>query len=205
MHLSYSTINMVLEHPHCWLNKMMGFKPEEKPWMTEGREAHAIIQAHVSGKKLDDRLAYIGFHFPIVEETDFDPKCKFSFQFEGWEIIGFFDGLDPANKRFLEIKTSTEPWPISKYQQSYQRRLYSLARPEFTESILITGKRGPNTWKINQPKVYSLPLTDQDREEARVWLKKGIDFINAGDFTSDLVDGKCVDPRCYYGANCQFK
>ncbi len=90
MHLSYSTIKLLYDHPHCWLNKQMGIKAEEKPWMTEGREAHAIIQAHVSGKKPDERLKHIDFHFPIVEERDFDPRCKFSFQFHEYEIIGFF-------------------------------------------------------------------------------------------------------------------
>ncbi len=204
-HLSYSTINMILEHPHCWLNKVMGFKQEVKPWMTEGHEAHEIIQKHVSGKLVDSRLSGITMKFPVVEECDFDPKCKFSFMREGIEVIGFFDGLDEENNRFLEIKTSSEPWPISKYQDSYQRKLYAVAKPKFTESILITCKRDPDAWMVNPPKVYRLPLTAQDREEAESWIMTAIAFIKSGDYTGDLVDGKCIDSRCPYGNQCQFK
>lgn len=204
-HLSYSTINMILEHPHCWLNKVMGFKVEDKPWFHEGTEAHRIIQDHVSGRKIDERLSGVKVTFPVVEQQDFDPKCKFSFVREGIEIIGFYDGLDEENNRFLEIKTSSEPWPIKRYQDSYQRRLYALAKPKMTESILITCKRKPEQWVETPPKVYRLPLTQQDRDEAEEWLIKGITFIKSGVYTGDLVDGRCIDPRCPFGRNCQFK
>ena len=204
-HLSYSTINMILERPHTWLNKVAGLKGEDKTWFHEGTEAHRIIQAHVSGKKLDERLSGITFTFPVVEERDLDARCKFSFVREGIEIIGFFDGLDEANNRFLEIKTSSNPWPISQYQDSYQRRLYALAKPKMTESILITCKRKPEQWVETPPKVYRLPLTQQDREEAEAWVAKAIAFVKAGNYTSDLVDGKCVDPRCPFGRSCMFK
>lgn len=209
--LSYSSLNLLHECPHNWLNKMMGIPQEDKKFFQEGRESHRIIQEHVSGKKIDERLKHIEYKFPIVEKVDFDPDCKFSFKFgvrsthEEYDLIGFFDGANIEESRILEIKTSSSPWSISKYMNSVQRKIEALATTGFKESCLITGSRNPDDWKGDPPKVYMLPFTESDRKEAMEWVMEGIYILSSGDFTTDLVDGKCVDPRCYWGSSCQFK
>ena len=184
----------------------MGLKPEERPWWIEGREAHAIIQAHVSGKKKDSRLAHIKFDFPIVEEKDFDERCKFSFNFSAkYSIIGFYDGLDLKNNRFLEIKSSDPLWSVGKFQKSMQRKLYTLGRKDLTEAILIACSKKPDRWEKQRPKVFRVPLTDQDRKEASDWITKAIELLEKGDFTGGLEDSVCTNPYCYFGCNCSFK
>jgi len=207
--LSYSTINNCLQpnNSHNWLNKVMGLKPEERAYWKEGREAHAIIQKHVSGEEEHPALAHITDRFPIVERVDFDPHCKFNFTIEDgkYNVIGFYDGLDPENKRFLEIKTSSKPWSVGKFKSSIQRKLYALAHPELTESILITCRKDPLLWELEKPKRFKVPITKQDREEATEWILDGIRLLESGDFTGGLEDGVCRNPWCYYGCNCQFK
>jgi hypothetical protein len=106
----------------------------------------------------------------------------------------------------LEIKVSNVPWSVIKFQQLFQRKIYALARPDFSETIGITAVRNPEQWKLDQPKVYKIPNTNKDRQEARDWILGGIKIIESGDFKGGLDEnGKCTDPRCYYGVNCQFK
>lgn len=212
LQLSYSTINMLYQASHNWLNKQMGLKPEDHDYYHQGKEAHRIIQDHVSNKKIDDRLLHINFLFPIVEEVDFDKRCKFEFPLEvtglknEYSMIGFMDGMNNEEKRILEIKISSVPWSVLKFQQLIQRKIYSLARPDLTETICITGLRDPEQWKTDKPKVFKIPNTDQDRKEAMGWILGGIKIIESGDFKGGLDEnGKCTDPRCYYGVNCQFK
>ena len=228
--LSFSSLSLIHEHPHCWLNKMMGITQPENKYMTAGKEAHKIIQAHVSNKHRDSRLNYIEYAFPVVEEKNFDERCGFTFTLKPtssakkdlfskeltvtsgvylsklskeYEIRGFYDGLDIENGRLLEIKTPE--WAMSKFATSYQRKLYALSNRKFTEAVLITGTGDTTRWGIEPPKVYTVPMTAQDRADARDWILKGISILESGDLQTDLVDGKCVDYRCYWGENCQFK
>ena len=207
---------MLYEASHNWLNKQMGLKPEDHEYYHAGKKAHRIIQDHVSGKKPDERLLHIQYTFPIVEEVDFDSRCKFNFNFHHglldplatknkYNIIGFVDGLDPDNKTFLEIKSADPVWSLAKFQRAMQRKLYALAKPDFKEAILITCSKDPSRWTTEAPRVYSVPLTDQDRKEASDWILGGIKMIEAGQFDGGLENGRCNDPRCYFGVNCQFK
>jgi len=183
----------------------MGYEQPDNIYFQEGKICHRIIQDHVARIKTDKALKHILVHFPIVEVVDFDPQCKFSFKVGDHIFRGFYDGLDWKNKRFLEIKSSSTLWTVGKFQQAIQRKIYALANPILEEAYLITCSRKPSDWTTQLPKVFKVPLTNQDREEALTWIKDSIKMIEAGEFTSDLVDGKCVDPRCYWGANCQFK
>jgi len=212
--LSYSTLNMIYQSSHNWLNKQMGIKPEERPEWEVGKKIHRIIQDHVSGKKLHLNLKHIKHTFPVVEEVDFDERCKFNFDcnFAGkdiknkYNIIGFIDGLDPENKRFLEIKSSDPLWSVGKFQNTMQRKVYALAKPEFTEAVLITCTKKIENWDRVPAKIFKVPLTDQDRKEARDWILGGIRIIESGEFTGGLDEnGKCTNPWCYFGKNCQFK
>lgn len=203
--LSFSTINMLYTASHNWINKQMGLKPEDRPYFKRGRAAHRIIQDHVSGVRLDDRLAHINYKFPIVETVDFDPKCKIFVPVDkNYAVRGYVDGHDPVNRRFLEIKTGV--WSIGKYQNSFQRKIYSLGLPSYTESIMVTGEWDPNAWKMAPPKVYIVPSTPKDRQEAMDWIIGGINIIEKGDFSGGLdAGGVCTNPYCYYGVNCHFK
>ena len=207
--LSYSSLTNIF-NGHEWLNKMMGIKVPDYPFLKEGTEAHRLIQDHVSGKIKNEYLSYIDISFPVVEEVDYDERCKFTRQFNGYEIYGFIDGLDVANKRFLEIKSSSEPWSISKFKNAMQRKLYAWALSEYEESYLITGQKDPEKWTKEPPKLYSMKITKQDIEDAENWIKAGIAILEKGDFTGGLDEnGKCLG--CFWNmaryknlANCNF-
>lgn len=207
--LSYSTINNCLQptNSHNWINKQMGLKPEERPEWKLGTEGHRIIQQHLCGKVLHPALSNIKYTFPIVEEEDFDPRTKIVIKIsESIEVIGFIDAIDPDGKRIGEIKLSSTPWMPKKYIDSYQRRIYALAFPEFTEAILFTGYKEPERWDKSPLKVYPIPLSDQDRKEAEAYIMDAVKLIEAGDFSGGLdSDGVCRNRYCYYGCNCSFK
>lgn len=210
LRLSYTSLNQI-HNGHEWVNKTLGIHVPDYPFLSEGREAHKIIQSHVSGKKQDDRLAHIEEIFPVVEEKDFDERCKFSFNVTpDYEIFGYIDGLDPENKRFLEIKTGT-PWSMSKFKESMQRKIYSLALLDFKEAYLITGSHDLEKWKFEPPKIYSMEITKKDRDDAHAWIADGIAKLEAGDFRGGLDEhGKCMGcfynmPRYSHLATCHFK
>jgi len=206
--LSFSTINSCLQpnNSHNWINRQLGLKPEERPEWKAGNIAHNIIQKYISGKEKNKDLAHIEYRFPIVEEKDFDERCKFDFNFSSkYNIIGFYDGLDMDNGRMLEIKSSDPVWSLGRFASSMQRKLYALSNPKFSEAVLITCSKYPERWSKEKPKVYSVKLTDRDRIEASNWIVKAVELLESGKFDGGLEDGKCTNPYCYYGSNCSFK
>lgn len=206
LHFSYSTLNMLQTNSHCWINKMLKIKQEDKSYFRAGHEGHKIIQDHVAGRKKDERINYLVDEFPITEAHDFDINCKFSIQVGGYEVIGYLDGDDPANKRFLEIKLSGTPWSMMKFKNSMQRKIYGLAKPDYTSSVLLTGSLNPNEWERNHLKRYPVPITQKDRDDAKAWILSGIAIFENGDFNGGLdEDGRCTDPRCPWGKSCHFK
>ncbi len=197
---------MLYTASHNWVNKMCGVQVPERKEFENGKRLHRIIQDHVTGKIPDPRLAHIDIHFPIVEETSFDPRCKVNFQInEKYAIRGFVDGHDPENKRILEIKTGSPMWSIGQFVKSMQRKIYFVALPNYTESVLITAYADDSQWGVIKPKIYSVVPTSRDKDEAMDWIMGAIAIIEKGDFTGGLTDGKCLDRYCLYGANCQFK
>ena len=217
--LSYTSLNN-LHNGHEWLNKQMGIKIPDYPFLKEGTEAHRLIQDHVSGKTPHEFLKHIEVSFPIVEEIsdEKDPeywnakeKCKFSKTIsDKYEIYGYIDGLNETEKKFLEIKSSSEPWSISKFKNAMQRKIYAWAKPEYKEAFLITGQKDPARWEKESPKLYSLQNTDQDREEAENWILEGIRILEVGVFNKGLDEnGRCQGcfwnmPRYRNLANCNF-
>lgn len=208
--LSYTSLN-ALYNGHEWINKQMGIQVPDYPFLKEGTEAHRIIQDHVSGKKKDKRLSHIEVSFPVVEEVDFDERCKFEFKIDdNYLLRGYIDGQDAENKRFLEIKTSSIPWSMTKFRDAMQRKIYALAKQEYKEAFIITGSKNPDEWGKNPPKLYSMELTKKDVNEALKWIKDGINILESGDFTGGLDEnGKCTG--CFYNmpryrelANCNF-
>lgn len=207
IHFSYSSLNDLITCPHSWLNRMMGKK---KPWVEafrKGKEGHRIIQDHVAGIKKDPRIEYLTEVFPIVETCDFDPNCKFELRIRGYSFIGFLDLQDPANRRYGEIKLSSNPWSLGKYKDSIQRKIYAMAYPQYERGILITGTLNPDEWKHTKLKVMEMSLTEKDRQEAMEWINRGLDIFEEGDFNGGLdpETGRCADSRCPYGQNCHFR
>jgi len=209
---SYSSLNAFLEHPHSYLNRLMGNKTEDKAIFIEGKKTHRRIQDHVSNRQKDPVLMKMMDlpYFPVVETRDFDSRTAFSYKFEGkgvkerYEIIGFADGLNPTAKKMLEIKSSASSlWGIAKFQASIQRKLYTLGFPWVETQQLITCLHD-----MSAVKLYTIVVTEQDRYDAEEWLCKGLTEFERtqaeNDFYRDLdVNGNC-DGFCYYGKNCFF-
>jgi hypothetical protein len=221
MKLSFSTMRLLHECPHNYVNKISGVEQPESHYLVEGRNAHRIMQDHVSGKQFHKGFAHIKHEFNVVEDVDFDPKCKFSVFVDSefnrvdieeeaaHEIYGYIDGLNSLIEhnptKMLEGKFSSSPWSASKYKKDAQRKIYGWAVPSLQEAILITGKRRPEEWDTHKIKTAKVVFTEQDHREAVEYMKFAVDKIQSGDLLSDLVDGRCTDPRCYWGENCMYK
>lgn len=219
MRLSYSSLNN-LHNGHEWLNKQMGIPVPDYPFLKDGEMAHRAIQNHVSGKQRHPSLTHIEIKFPLVEPDmdssnprywDLKEVTKFSFMLTpDYEIFGYIDGLDKKNKRFLEIKTSSVDWSMKKFRDAMQRKVYAMALPDFEEAYLITGRKDPDAWSDQPPKLYSLKLTEKDRNDAHAWIVKGIEILESGDFSGGLdKEGRCTG--CFWNmsgyehlANCHF-
>lgn len=209
MRLSFSTMRLLHECPHNYVNKMSGIPQPESEALIEGRRNHRIMQDHVSGRKLHEDFSHIDLKFPIVEVEDYDPRCKFEVPFRGHTIIGFIDGLDkPVQESptvMLEGKFSSSPWSLTKFKKSAQRKIYGWAVPSLEKAFLITGHRKTDKWKVKRIKTAMVPFTEQDYEEAIEYMNFAIDKIKSGDLLTDLVGGKCTDPYCWWGENCMYK
>lgn len=175
-----------------------------------GKAGHRIVQDHVSGRVPDQRLTSFTYRFPLVEEVDFDPRLNFRIDVApGYQVQGFFDGLNEEEFRSLEIKTGTI-WSLGKFQTSFQRKIYSLLRPDIKEQLLFSACADPDKWCVERPKIYTICPTQADRDEALEYILGGIRILESGAFYSDLVqseDGQyhCTDFRCLYGQSCLFK
>ncbi len=195
IYLSYTTLNDLITCPHSWLCRQMGLSKKTFGFMTEGKEAHRIIQAHVSGKQLDPRLEKITVKFPIVEETDQDEKTHFEFAFnKKYGVHGYLDGLDLENGRILEIKTSSTPWSMNKFYQLMQWRIYALSNSVYKEAWFITTTRD-----LKKPNTFMLNITEKDKEKALKYIQMGIDIIESGKF--DPTNTKCNYIGCPFGCD----
>lgn len=222
--LSFSTINNCLQenNSHNWLNKkVFKLQPEEKKdargnsYFEMGRNCHRIAQDHVSGVKINPKLAHIKEVFPLVETKQFDQVMKRTVYIEGYEFIFYFDGLNLQDHKSLELKFSGNPWSLGKFRESMQRKIQKLVEPSLTESVIITGGLYPEEWTGDHsnemlrtnPVKMSLPLIPEEAKEAEEWIVKGIRIFENGDFNGGLDDdGRCALGRqCPWGANCHFK
>lgn len=233
IYLSYSSLNMLHNSSHQWACKMMGIEVPRNIYFDGGNYGQRIIQAHVSGKKKFDILEKLTQPFTVVEEKQFDERCKFVKHIEyGSDTIiiqGFADGLNPTEKRMMEIKLSSTPWSIGKYKKSMQRKIYAWGFPQYEKGLLVTGmmltreqiqeagndwlnwkaedweKRILENWTESPPTASECAMTKEDAQEAEEYILKGIEILRAGDFTGGLENGVCTDRYCLYGDNCYFK
>lgn len=195
--------------PHNWINKINKVPQPENKYFELGSAAHRIMQDHLSGKVPNEAFSHIKAKFPIVEEVDFDDRLRFEVPYKEYLIMGFIDGLDrPMEENpevMLEGKFSSSPWSLQQYKSSPQRKIYGWALRSLKHAILVTGKLNPDEWKLNRIKTAKVPFVEQDYIDAESYIDYAIQVLKDGAFTTDLVNGRCTDPRCYYGSNCMFK
>lgn len=174
--LSYSGMNALINEPHTWLCKQMGLKTFTTKYFEEGKEAHRIIQEHVSGVKLHPLLKDLPI-FPVVEKVDFDEDTKIYYKIDDkYELIGFCDGLNPEKGEILEIK-SGKTWSPTDFKKLMQWKLYCLALPETKKIWLVNVPRDPNLWMPQTIKILNTTVTPQDVKEAEEFIKKAVDII----------------------------
>lgn len=165
-------------------------------------------------------LSDIDISFDIVEEKDRDERTFFEFNLRekmaefkqessfknDYVVVGYYDGLNADKTRFLEIKTSSNPWSIGKFKRSFQRKIYALSNTNLKEAYLITCGRKISDWILKKPKIYKLKITEQDYIDALSFINNAVALLEKGDFRGGLNEnGVCDSYGCYYGKNCQFK
>jgi len=212
--VSYSSLAQVIKCPKSWLCKINGYETHDFKWFKEGKDIHAIIQEHVSGTKEHSFLTQCGitkdYHFPMVEEKDFDEKMKFTFEVvaDGVPFLmrGYLDGLNPEIKRGLEIKSGSALWSLGDFIKSPQRRIYALAL-DLKDMLLITVKRDMNLWETDPKrslKKYLVPTTELDKKSAMEFIKLGCHIILKSEYKAPenrncfncIYKGSCEDSLC---------
>lgn len=191
--LSYTTLSNVYIAPHSYLCKMMGLKTPETDAMRKGKEAHGKLQDIASGKVHDDRFDGFGWDFPTREY-----HCKQDYN-EDFTLHGYLDLCSFKRKEFMEIKTGSKVWNQSQFYNLIQAPYYSLVSG-LRKCVFVTC-----TFDLDDVKVFTQEFTDKDWEKAKAWVDGAIAIItDPKKLTSDLVDGRCVSPRCPYSSNCYF-
>jgi len=198
MQLSCSKLNSFLECPRTYLNATMYLEKEDFPYFHTGREGHAIIQKHISRKELDERLTekLSKYHFPVVEEKDFDERLKFKLKFGDDEFIGFLDARNDEQKVFSDIKISTTLWTMKKFLDLTQRKVYQLAYPDYS-FVGITAK--PD---LSEVYTVDLPNRPKDAEYARNWILEGFKKVKEGAKTNYAENPNANCFRCVYRRSC---
>lgn len=134
--------------------------------------------------------------FPQVEEVDRDKRMECFYQInDEYNLHGFFDGKDPKNNRFLEIKTSSTPWNLKRFNDLMQWKVYALANPHFEEVWMITCTRD-----LKQIKTFNMKITQHHRDQALKWILRGLEILEEGDF--DYTGGGPAR-YCFY-INCPY-
>lgn len=188
--LSYTTIDNLHKASHTWINKMLGLETPESEAMLKGKETHAKIQAHVSGKTKIEGLD-LPMDFPTIEY-----HCRLPAE-EPYVFHGYVDAVNFASKSFLEIKSSNSHiWSQGDFDKSIQPAYYSWVT-KIKKAYLVSCK-----FDLSNLKVYLWKFTDDDWAKAEKWANEGIEIIKSGEYQGGLVNGKCTG--CNYGSNCHF-
>ncbi len=193
--LSYTAIDMLHKCSHGWINKQLGIETPTSEAMQKGKDSHAIIQAHVSGKKKIEGLD-LPMDFPKIEYHAQKPYNDiFSFH-------GYCDGVNFASKSILEIKTSgSKIWSQADFDKSMQPMYYSFVT-QLRRVYLVTCK-----FDLSNMKVYMREFSDKDWETAQKWAEEAIKIIEKGDFKGGLDEsGHCLGWQggCNYAEKCFY-
>ena len=198
MKLSYSLIQYHLQktNSHCFLNRQLGRKIPDNPAFELGRKIHQKIQSNLSN--------YIDLKGFVVETKDFDENTHFEFEYKGYTIHGYLDGLNKESGAMLEIKSGTHFLSIGDFFRNPQIGIYALAFPKFTKAICITALSDETQWQGQPPKVFEFALTDGIKKNAERFIDEAIEILKEGKFQGGLTDGKCLG-WCSYQNNCFFR
>src|SRR3990167_4015008 len=193
--LSYTAIDNIHKASHTWICKTLGIETPTSEAMTKGKEAHAKIKAHVSGKTKIEGLD-LPMDFPKIEYHAQKPyNDTFSFH-------GYCDGVNFASKSILEVKTSgSKIWSQGDFDKSMQPVYYSFVT-QFRNVYLVTCK-----FDLSGLKVYTRQFTNEDWKRAEKWANEAIEIIEKSDFKGGLDEsGRCLGWKggCNYGENCYF-
>lgn len=174
--LSYSTLNALINSPHTWVCKQMQLDTFSTHYLEEGKKAHQIISASVSGKTPHHLLSTLPL-FPIVEEVEFDPRTKIFFDIDdNYSVIGYVDGLSQDKDELLEIK-SGKVWSALDFHKLMQWRIYALGLPTIKKAWLVNTPRDHYLWTRDNIRVFNTEVTDKHKTEARDFINKGIYII----------------------------
>lgn len=211
INLSYSTLRMLHENSHGWVNRQLGLKVPDNEWFRRGREAEKLVTTQVSrqgitlpqfSKKLDP------LYFPVVGQKDFDERLKFEMPLDDkYTLIGFADGINWEEGKILECKTPV--WNLPKFANSMQRKIYALGFPQLETMTMVScdakyDERGKLV--ISDLKVWNQKYTAQDVEDAKNYIKGGIAILESGVYTGGLDEsGHCADRWCMWQENCHFR
>lgn len=190
LYLSFSTLDALIKHPHTYLCKAMGIEQPVNEYMEAGKIAHKIVTDHVCGIKKDPRVMI------DLEFTNPEYKCFKDYR-DNYALYGFCDAVSFKSKSIMEYKTSTKPWSQQRFDDLIQIPFYSLVT-EFRKIFMVT-----STSDLINFKVFYKEVVDKEIQKAKDFIEQGIAIIEKGDFTSDLVGGKC-DGSCNYRINCHF-
>jgi hypothetical protein len=162
--------------PHTYLNKISGLKTFSTYNFEAGKKIHRIIQDHCSGVSTHDLLVNLP-RFAVVETKDFDENLKISFSInDKFDMIGYVDMKDPDTFTMGEIK-SGRVWSAGDFARLAQWKIYALGLPEYKKIYLINTPKELAFWTPRTIRVFSKEITDGDKEDARLFIKKGLNII----------------------------
>lgn len=174
------------------------------PVLKSGEGLSLEIKKQIGVVTSKELLNLTSSKYPLTEEQQ-ERKGFLESVSEYW-MVCYLDGQDPAKNRFLEIKSSSKLWSLGQFEKLMQRKIYSFAKPEYTNTVCVTVSRDPQEWRNGGVKKYTVPASQEDKEQAYQFLLDGIKVLESGDYNGGLDEnGKCTDYRCYYGVNCNFK
>ena len=190
--LSYTTIDNYLKCHHSWLCKQLDIKIEETDAMKQGKINHKIIQAHLLGEKMDDRLSSLTWKF---QKAEYHARMNWD---EEYNLHGYADCVDFKSKTLCEIKTGS-PWSMQKFNDLMQWKYYAMVTG-FRRVLFINCDN-----QLGNVRTFLMEATDKDMENAKQWVSRAVQGLKQGLLKDDLVNGKCTDPyKCPYGRQCYF-
>ena len=186
--LSYSTIADIYACSQRWVNKQIGLEREDFPFFKNGREAHEVIQRHITGQAVDTRLDMLSYplHGIVEAERRYVVNAKYS-------LYGKIDVLFPDE--LVEIKTRKTLWSVGEFSKLMQWKVYALMTGVKKVSFITT------TSDLSKVKVFRQEVREKDIEDAKDWINGGIKILEDGKF------GKPEKPPCYwcvYRKNCIY-
>lgn len=198
--LSYSTINLLLNAPHAYLNKINGLDTFTTEYFEQGKEVHNIIQKHCSGQETHKLLGKLPT-FERVETKDFDENMHVSMEYNGYLIHGYVDMISDQRQEFADIK-SGKKWSPAKMAKHPQFWLYHLMTG-LNNFVLINAPKDTSEWNDTNITTMTMKFTDKHKDKARSFIDSGIAVLDdlKAHVTNDITNIKQSGFRsryCFY-------